>query len=157
MHCGEVLCCVQIESWPKGVTKTAEEQGYLSTFAARRRRWFPQINSKDWHEKGGAERAAVNFHCQAGAADVAKWAMIKVEEAVRAARLQNSMQMCLQIHDELVFLVKNDDVERCAQLVRHSMEGAAESPGMWKLEVPMKVKISIGPSWGELEQYSSAQ
>lgn len=88
---------------------------------------------------------------------MAKWAMIQVEAAVQAAGLQQSMQMCLQIHDELVFLVKNDDVDQCARLVRQSMEGAAESPGMWQLDVPMKVKISIGPSWGELEEYKSSR
>lgn len=144
---------MQIEVWPRGVRKAAAKQGYLCTFAAKRRRWFPHINSSDNTDKGAAERAAVNFTCQAGAADLTKWAMIKVEEGIVEEGLQDSMQMCLQVHDELVFLVRDDRMKQCVQLIRDAMQGAAHARGMWSLLVPMTVKISVGPSWGELTEY----
>lgn len=149
------IFALQIESWPEGVRKIVREQGYLNTFGAKRRRWFPRINNKERCEASGAERAAVNFTCQAGAADVVKWAMIQMEKTVLREGLEDSMQMCLQVHDELLFVVNNDRLKQCARLIRDTMQGAACAPGMWNLVVPMKVKLSVGPSWGELEEYKS--
>jgi DNA polymerase theta len=147
---------VQIQQWPDKMKKTAAAQGFLTTFAAKRRRWFPYINSEHDKERAAAGRAAVNFTCQSGAADLAKWAMIRLEEAVVAQRLQEFMQMCLQIHDELVFLVNDGRLKQCVRLIRNTMQGVQTAPGMWKLQVPMKVKLRIGKTWGDLQEYEDS-
>jgi DNA polymerase I-like protein with 3'-5' exonuclease and polymerase domains len=94
----------------------------------------------------------VNFTCQSAAADLAKWAMIKLEEAVAEQGMQESIQMCVQIHDELVFLVKDTHLKQCKQLIRDTMQGVQSVPGMWKLQVPLKVKIHVGRTWGDLKE-----
>jgi DNA polymerase I-like protein with 3'-5' exonuclease and polymerase domains len=58
-----------------------------------------------------------------------------------------------QIHDELLFLVREEHLPRAARLVRDAMESVGMVPGWWRISVPLRVKLETGPSWGELKEY----
>jgi DNA polymerase I-like protein with 3'-5' exonuclease and polymerase domains len=58
-----------------------------------------------------------------------------------------------QIHDELLFLVREEHLPRAARLVRDAMESVGEAPGWWRVSVPLRVKLETGASWGELKEY----
>jgi DNA polymerase I-like protein with 3'-5' exonuclease and polymerase domains len=59
----------------------------------------------------------------------------------------------MQVHDELLFLVHQEYLPSAARLVRDIMESVARVPGWWTLDVPLRVKLVTGPSWGELQEY----
>lgn len=58
----------------------------------------------------------------------------------------------LQIHDELLFLVRESHVREVGAVVRDAMQGASKADGLWCLSVPLPVKLQVGPSWGELQE-----
>jgi DNA polymerase-1 len=118
----------------------AREQEYVKTYFGRRR-YLPDINSRNAIVKGLAERNAINAPIQGAAADIIKMAMIKI-----FARLQSEKFKCkmiLQVHDELVFDCPLDELEKIKQMVKTEMENAC------KLEVPLIVEMGSGKNWLE--------
>jgi DNA polymerase-1 len=129
------------------ITETLEKaraRGYTETLFGRKT-WFPRISAAIQHERQGAERAAINAPIQGTSADIIKRAMARMGPALEAAGLPN-VRMLLQVHDELVFELPEGDVEAASNVIRATMEGAAE-PAV-KLSVPLGVEIGTGPSWG---------
>lgn len=63
----------------------------------------------------------------------------------------------VQIHDELLFLVRKECLSKAVGVIRSTLEAAVQGGDMWSLTVPLPVKISVGPSWGELEEYDENQ
>ena len=122
----------------------ARETGFTTTLFGRKTH-FPGLKSKVQHERQGAERAAVNAPIQGTSADIIKRAMARMCPALEAEGL-GRVRMLLQVHDELVFEVPEDEVERAEALVRRVMAGAAE-PAV-TLSVPLGVEIGTGPNWG---------
>lgn len=118
----------------------AKQQGYVTTVWGRRR-YIPEINSSNRQIREFGERTAINTPIQGTAADIIKLAMVRVDQALKASKLNASL--LLQVHDELVFEVAMDQVESLIALIRPIMEGAME------LTVPLKVDISSGPNWVE--------
>ncbi|QPQ54501.1 DNA polymerase I [Allosphingosinicella flava] len=118
--------------------------GYTTTLFGRKTH-FPSIKSKVQHERQGAERAAINAPIQGTSADIIKRAMARMCPALEAEGL-GAVRMLMQVHDELVFEVPEDDVERASTVIRRIMEGAAE-PAV-TLSVPLGVEIGTGPNWG---------
>jgi DNA polymerase-1 len=116
--------------------------GHVSTLFGRKIH-FPQVNSKNPAERAFVDRAAINAPIQGTAADIIRRAMIRMEDALAAARL--SAAMLLQVHDELVFEVPASEVEATRALVARVMEGAAE-PAV-ELSVPLKVDANAGDNW----------
>jgi DNA polymerase-1 len=104
---------------------------------------IPDINSKNATQHGFAERTAVNTPLQGTAADLIKLAMIRIDEEIRKRGLRS--RMTLQVHDELVFEVPENEVDRMKSLVRQHMEEAHA------LAVPLLVEIGVGPNWRDLE------
>jgi DNA polymerase theta len=88
--------------------------------------------------------------CQGSAADVVKGTMLCLDAALADAGLGGAVRLVLQVHDELLFEVDSAVLPAAARVVRETMEAAA---GTWRLSVPLPVKLSAGPSWGELETY----
>jgi DNA polymerase-1 len=130
-----------------GVTKYREEtvesarqHGYVSTLF-RRRRYLPDINHKNRIIRGEAERMAVNTPIQGTAADLIKKAMIGIHGRLKKESLET--KMLLQVHDELLFEVPENEVERVASMVKEEMEG------VYALEVPLKVDVKAGYNWDE--------
>jgi len=104
---------------------------------------IPDINSKNFTQRGFAERTAVNTPLQGTAADLIKIAMIRIDEAIRERSLKS--RMTLQVHDELVFEVPEAEVDAMRSLVREHMEKVHE------LAVPLLVEMGVGPNWRDLE------
>jgi DNA polymerase-1 len=104
---------------------------------------IPDINSKNFAQRGFAERTAVNTPLQGTAADLIKIAMIRIDAALRERGLKS--RMTLQVHDELVFEVPENEVEVMQPLVREHMEK------VHALRVPLQVEMGVGPNWRDLE------
>ena len=120
--------------------ENARRDGYVETLL-HRRRYLPDINSRNANVRGYAERNAVNAPIQGTAADVIKIAMVKIADRLKREGLKT--EMLLQVHDELNFNVPLDELERVKALVREEMEGAM------KLSVPLRVDIGVGANWLE--------
>jgi DNA polymerase-1 len=129
----------------KFIDKTLEEarreQKVRTLFG--RIRPIPDINSKNANMRGFAERTAVNTPLQGTAADLIKMAMIRIDAALREQKLKS--RMTVQVHDELVFEVPQDEIERMRTLVREEMEN------VFPLSVPLLVEMGVGPNWRDLE------
>ncbi|MBT8118160.1 MAG: DNA polymerase I [Gammaproteobacteria bacterium] len=118
----------------------AHDRGYVETVFGRRL-YLPEINSRNGQRRQYAERTAINAPMQGTAADIIKRAMISVDKALTASKVEAKVVM--QVHDELVVEVVESDIESAADLLRVEMEQAAE------LKVPLVVDIGIGDNWDE--------
>ena len=117
----------------------ARATGVVKTMFGRRRR-VPEINSRNFQDRGRAERETLNMPIQGTAADIMKRAMIHTHVALQARR---NARMILTVHDELLFEVPKAEADELAALVRESMQGAAA------LDVPLTVDVGIGENWKE--------
>lgn len=119
----------------------AETNGYVETLFGRRR-YIPEIHSPNWQQKREAERMAVNMPIQGTATgDIVKLAMIKIDTWVREEKIEEKVRMLLQVHDELVFEIQKEFVDKAAGKIKALMEGAAS------LKVPLVIDVSIGQNW----------
>src|SRR5210317_231069 len=118
----------------------AHEKGYVETVFGRRLT-LPDIHARQVPVRQAAERAAINAPMQGTAADIIKRAMLRVHQALATSNL--GCHLLLQVHDELVFEVRDRDLDPVRQLIRFEMEAAAE------LSVPLVVDIGSGESWFE--------
>ncbi|HSJ16208.1 MAG TPA: DNA polymerase I [Longimicrobiales bacterium] len=114
--------------------------GYVETLSGRRR-YIPEINSRNYNIRQFGERAATNAPVQGSAADIIKIAMIRIHEAL--VREGAGTRMLLQVHDELLLEVPHAEAEATGDLVRDQMERA------FTLDVPLEVVTGIGQSWYE--------
>ncbi|MCB1581822.1 MAG: DNA polymerase I [Xanthomonadales bacterium] len=128
-----------VKAFIDSVKEKAAEQGYLDTLFGRRL-YFPEINNRNARVRAGAERAAINAPMQGTAADIIKKAMLAVYQEVKAA---NDIRVIMQVHDELVFEVKENAASDWAEKIKTIMESVA------KLDVPLVVDYGIGENWDE--------
>ncbi|MBR1711815.1 MAG: DNA polymerase I [Alloprevotella sp.] len=118
----------------------ARERGYIETGFGRRR-YLPDINSRNAVVRGYAERNAVNAPIQGTAADIIKIAMVRIDERMRREGLQS--KMILQVHDELNFSALPDELPALRSLVIEEMERA------WTMSVPLLADCGEGSNWLE--------
>jgi len=128
-----------VKEYLKSISDKSKDDGYVDTLLGRRR-YF------DWENANGMqvpmfEREAVNTRFQGSAADLIKLSMLKVQNEL----LDENTKMLLQIHDELIFEVKEEFAEEFAQKVAEIMKN------IYKLKVKLEVSISIGKNWGQLK------
>jgi DNA polymerase-1 len=116
----------------------AKQTGYAETILHRRRK-IPNLKSKNSGKRSQAERLAVNTVIQGSAADLIKIAMINIQRKIEEENLP--VKMILQVHDELVFELPSAEAEKHAKWINKEMIGAI------KLDVPLKVDITHGPTW----------
>lgn len=114
----------------------ATEKGYVETLYGRRR-YIPELQSKNHAMKKFGERAAINAPIQGTASDLVKKAMIDL------AKTPASLTLLLQVHDELIYEGKKKDLEAQMPLIKKTMESAGT------LNVPLKVNIGFGKNWDE--------
>ncbi len=136
----------------KGVKKFVEEtiesargRGYAETMFGRRR-FLPEMNSSVIQVRKAAERMAINTPLQGTAADIIKVAMIRIQELLNKKYQTDEIKMLLQVHDELVFEVKEGLVKKTAEEIKDIMESVIH------LKVPLGVDASVGDNWGEMEE-----
>jgi len=130
-----------IKKYMDDTIKSVRKKGYAETLLGRRR-YFPDILSRNNNIRTAAERAAINMPIQGTASDILKIAMLKLEKAMVEQNLKSLMM--LQVHDELVFEVPKYEIEIMAEIVKKEMESAF-SLG----EVPLVVETGIGANWFE--------
>ena len=130
-----------IRSFIDRTVAEAEEHGAVRTLFGRERR-VPDINNRNRTVKSGAERVAVNTPIQGSAADIVKRAMLAVDARLRRENLE--ARLLLQVHDELILEAPEAEREAVTAILNEEMPAAAE------LSVPLRVKVEVGRSWGEL-------
>lgn len=129
-----------ISSYIEDTLASAREFGYVETLFGRRR-YLPDINSKNGTVRALAERTAINAPIQGTSADIIKLAMINVDRRLSEEGLQS--RMVLQIHDELLFDALPEEVETLERIVREEMENVIE------LSIPLTVECNHGNNWLE--------
>ena len=119
----------------------AEQAGYVETLFGRRL-YLPDIKAKNMGLRKAAERAAINAPMQGTAADIIKRAMIKLAAWIKGCDA-DSIRMVMQVHDELVFEVREDKLDAYLPVIRQYMMDAAS------LKVPLDVGIGVGDNWDQ--------
>jgi len=118
----------------------AHEQGYVETVFGRRL-YLPEINARNGQRRAAAERTAINAPMQGTASDIIKRAMLSLDHWIQDTA--PPLHMIMQVHDELVFEIREEALDTACTHIRQAMESAAS------LEVPLVVDVGIGDNWDE--------
>ena len=129
-----------VKEYMERIVREAKDQGFVETLY-HRRRYLPDINSRNYNIRSFAERTAINTPIQGSAADILKIAMIELDKHLKEEKLEATM--LLQVHDELVFEVPEKELETLDHLVSQVMEHAVS------LRVPLITDSSWGKTWYE--------
>lgn len=129
-----------VKQYMDDIIQKAKQDGYVTTIM-HRRRYIPDITSKNFNLRGFAERTAMNTPIQGSAADIIKLAMVQFDTALKETNFK--AKMLLQVHDELIFEVPKDEIDAFSLFVKDIMENALE------LKVPLEVEYDSGESWYE--------
>ncbi len=128
----------KVKEYMDNIIEDAREKGYVSTLL-QRRRYLPDLTSRNFNKRSFAERTAMNTPIQGTAADIIKKAMVEMSSKLEEENLKS--RMLLQVHDELIFEVPVEEMETMMKLVPEVMEQAV------KLDVPLKADVSFGETW----------
>ena len=138
-----------IDEYMKSVVNKAKETGYAETLYGRRR-YIPELQSRNFSVREFGKRAAMNTPIQGTAADIMKLAMVKLnkeleymnsDEYVAKGNKKLDAKLVLQVHDELILEVKEEQKEEAKKLLKECMESAAE------LSLPLEVDVEEGKTW----------
>lgn len=129
-----------VKAYMERSIEQARDKGYVTTIMGRKR-ILPDIHSRSAVVRGYAERNAINAPLQGSAADIIKLAMVEIDRHIRQAGLRS--RMIMQVHDELVFNVKPEELPRLQEIIVRDMEGAFSS------RVPLTVASGTGTNWLE--------
>ncbi|MFU0792683.1 DNA polymerase I [Staphylococcus aureus] len=127
-----------VKQYMSDIVKDAKALGFVETLL-HRRRYIPDITSRNFNLRGFAERTAMNTPIQGSAADIIKLAMVKFAQKMKETTYQ--AKLLLQVHDELIFEVPKSEVDSFSEFVEEIMENALQ------LDVPLKVDSSYGATW----------
>lgn len=127
-----------VKEYMDTIVQTAKQQGYVSTIM-NRRRYLPEITSRNFNRRSFAERTAMNTPIQGSAADIIKQAMIDLRIKLEEEKL--NARILLQVHDELILEAPKEELDTLVKLVPEVMERTIE------LAVPLKVDYEYGESW----------
>ncbi len=136
----------QVKEYLDAVIESARQKGYVTTMFGRRR-YLPEIRSRNHQQRSFAERTAMNTPIQGTAADLIKRAMVALARQIEA---EPATALLLQVHDELILEAPEDRLGHLGGLVRQAMAGAAD------LLVPLVVDVKRGPNWYDLEPMRDA-
>lgn len=129
-----------IKEYMDSTIKSAKEKGYVKTMFGRIRN-IPELKNTVYTIRQSGERIALNTPIQGTAADIIKLAMVKVYKAMKENNLKS--KMLIQVHDELIFDVPQDELEKLSKIVEDVMDN------VYKLNVPLSVDINYGKNWAE--------
>lgn len=130
----------KVKSYMEDIVNQGKETGYVETIL-NRRRYIPELKSKNFNIRSFGERIAMNTPIQGSAADIIKVAMVRVFNELKRRKLKS--RLILQVHDELIIETHKDETEQVKELVKDTMENCVE------LRVPLKVDLKVGDSWYE--------
>ena len=131
-----------VSKYMEDIIEIGKKKGYVKTIL-NRRRYVPELKSKNFNVRSFGERIAMNTPIQGSAADIIKVAMVKIYKELRNRNLRS--KLILQVHDELIIETHKDELDEVKQLMKDTMENAI------KLDVPLKVEIGIGDNWYEIQ------
>ena len=146
-HDAQKFMDLYFERYPSVLTymentrQIAKEKGYVSTVFGRRL-YLPEINASNGLRRKGAERAAINAPMQGTAADIIKKAMLAVDQWIETLPIDD-VRMIMQVHDELVFEIKQHKLSEYQNKIISLMEHAVQ------LDVPLIVEAGVGENWDE--------
>lgn len=127
-----------VKNYMEEIVQEAKHNGYVTTLM-HRRRYLPDITSRNFNKRSFAERTAMNTPIQGSAADIIKKAMIDLDQRLKEEGLQ--ARILLQVHDELILEAPREELERLKQIVPETMENTVE------LSVPLRADSAYGESW----------
>ena len=127
-----------VKQYMDEIVNQAKRDGFVETIM-HRRRYLPDINARNFNRRSFAERTAMNSPIQGSAADIIKQAMIDVKNALEKTDIEANL--LLQVHDELIFEVAKEDVEKLKDVVTQAMENTIQ------IDVPLLVDASYGDTW----------
>lgn len=131
----------EIKNYMEETIAKCKEQGFVETIFERKL-FFPNINASNPMLKNFTERAVINAPLQGSAADIVKKAMLDLDKEIKEKKLP--MQLILQIHDELIYEVKEDFADEAKKIIKEKMESVR------KLDIPLIVDANIGANWQEI-------
>ena len=132
----------EVKTYMDNQINFAKENGFIETKYGRKR-YISEINDANFMVRKSGERMAINSPIQGTAADIIKMAMIKINDIFIKEGIQS--KLVLQIHDELIFDVKNEELEKIINIVKYEMENIV------KLKVPLKVSTDTGINWYDIK------
>ncbi len=130
----------EVKAYMQSSVEEARSRGYTETLVGRRRP-IPELDSKNRVERGRGEREAINTPIQGSAADIINLAMVRIFRKLEEGGF--SSKMILQVHDELLFEVRETELEELRIHIKNDMENA------WELQVPLKVEMRAAKNWAE--------
>ena len=133
----------RVKEFLEQIQVDATEKGYVET-VLKRRRYLPELASKNFHTRSFGLRAAMNAPIQGTAADIMKLAMVEVNTVLQRENLAEAM--VLQVHDELIFDLPATRIEALQEPIRQAMEQ------VFQLSVPLKVDLKKGPDWYNMKK-----
>ncbi len=132
-----------IKEYMENTKELCRKNGYVETLCGRKC-FFPRIKDKNFALRSFQERAAINAPIQGTAADIIKLAMIKINDKIKST---NECKMLLQVHDELIFEIKKDKLEKFRKLIVAEMENALKPK--FDLSVPLSVDSNNADNWSD--------
>ena len=133
-----------VAQWRDDVVTEARDRGYAETLAGRRR-YIPELRSRNRNQRQGAERIAINMPIQGTAADIIKIAMNRIDtELIEHRKAGGQARMVLQVHDELLFELPRAELNAVREIALRLMPSI-------ELAVPLELDEKLGRSWGEME------
>lgn len=130
----------RVKKYMEDIVKQGKDKGFVETIL-KRRRYIPELQSRNFNIRNFGERIAMNTPIQGSAADIIKVAMINIYNELKSRNLKS--KLILQVHDELLIETHVDEVDIVKELLKNTMEDAVE------LKVPLKVDMEIGNNWYE--------
>jgi len=133
----------KVKEWMNTVVEKTKSTGYTETLYGRKR-WVPGINDANKMIFEASKRIAINTPVQGAAAEIMKIGMIKTVDQIRKEKID--AELLLQVHDEIIFSVKESDLARAIKVIQEELESVVAWP------FPLKISINSGKSWGELSK-----
>ena len=132
----------KILDYIENTKQKAFDEGFVETLFGRRV-YLPQINASKINIRRQAQRMAINAPMQGSAADIIKIAMMKIDDFIKTSTLD--IKMLIQVHDELVFAIKDEDVDKASASIKEIMESVCKND----IDVPLTVDYGVGNNWDE--------
>ena len=139
----------QLAAYIEDVKAHAAKYGYTTTYFGRRR-YFEGIHSAIPYIRASAERMAINAPLQGTQADIIKLAMVRIAAWLQEHELDTQVHLLLQVHDELVYEVPDDQVDRCAKAIKEIMEEVL--PAAERRNIPFLAEGKKGKNWGDMHK-----
>ena len=137
----------EIKEYMNDTIKFCRKSGYVSNIFGRKTH-IPGINDKNFNVRNFQERAAINAPIQGSASEIMRLAMIRINDEAEN-KSTSDFNMLLQIHDELIFEVKDNNTKSASKKIRDIMTSVKNSD-LHSFSIPLSVDVNIGDNWGEL-------